>query len=98
MAKKNAYVSDVEEAYKQYLDDLDWESVLGNRNKGDVLEEIDPIAFNVGVDEFEGEYLITCSRCESKFWRESDDPHDYEGHDWICEDCEEEMEEETKED
>ncbi len=62
------HVEDTTEAFKDHLDEQEWESVLGDRNKGDVLETFDPTTFNVGEAEFITEHFIVCAKCGEYFY------------------------------
>lgn len=81
-------VIDTEKAYIEFLDELDWGTILGDRSKGQVLREVDPTAFDVGHADFTSMQLFMCWWCEEYFDNETD-LEDYDGH-LLCEECVEE--------
>ena len=78
-----AKINDVEKAYKDWLDGLAFDDVFVGASVAYVLEQSDPIRYNVGLGEFEKEKLFQCQECDEYFSNEDD------LEDGVCEDCQE---------
>lgn len=70
-----------EERYRDMLDELDAHDLFANYSNARLLEEVDPIAYRVGLDDYLG--TESCEKCGHEGIEESG----------LCADCEAEDDE-----
>ncbi len=81
-------VDSVGKAYREHLNRLGWIDVLGSRDKGDALEDIDPTAFLRGYDKFVEEELIVCTVCDAHFMSDTDEENELcDTGEYVCDEC-----------
>lgn len=95
MARKIGYgESEVEKEYDEYLDEC--ELGLDERyTNSRILKEVDEIAYNVGYSDWYSEHIVQCKECGAYFYQ---DEYGDEDDDFICEDCQEELDENEEKD
>jgi hypothetical protein len=70
----------VEEQWREMLDELDSEELFSNYSNAHILEEVDPVAYRCGLNDWANSFM--CVECGDEFC--VDDPWNSDG---LCEEC-----------
>lgn len=84
---KRLTIGPVEEAWRNYLDEMDPRDLFSNYSNARLLEEVDPVAYRVGINDWSASF--PCVECGLEFC--VDDPWNSDGR---CDECAEEDDDE----